>query len=109
MPKTPKEIVLDSMGPIEKLSALKMVWWAKENGMQVIGTLLQNVWGAKVSTMIGMAILAVGGMVMFYCSTDATGGWIDPNCAMLTKYALLASGLGHVLAPGYLPNGKQGG
>ena len=71
--------------------------------MQVIASILSNIFQSKgwQTTVIGAALLTMAGFVQFYCSTDATGGWIDPNCAYYVKGALWAGGIGHLLAPGF--------
>ena len=89
------------MGLKEKLAAWVLIRWLGSEGMEVIAAVIQNVWKGPLSTVIGVAMLTLAGFVTFYCSVDATGGWIDPRCAYYVKGGLWLTGVGHLLAPNF--------
>jgi hypothetical protein len=63
--RSAKDVVLESMGALEKLSALKLWWWLKREG----GTVLKNVLGEK-----GTSVLALVGMLMLtWIGAEQTG------------------------------------
>jgi hypothetical protein len=63
--KSAKDVILESMGPIERLSALKLWWWLKREG----GTVLRNILGEK-----GTSVLALIGMFMLtWIGAEQTG------------------------------------
>lgn len=91
------------MGLKEKVAAWLLWSWWKENGMELLGSVIKNVFAQKgwQTTIPGVVMLALAAFVQTYCRGDATGGWIDPNCAYYLNGAMWLSGLAHIFAPGF--------
>lgn len=98
-----KTEIKSRMGWREKLAAVVLLPWLKENGMPIIASVISNIFKEKgwSTSLVGVGMLLIAGFVQVYCRSDATGGWIDPNCGFYINLALYFSGIGHLLAPGY--------
>lgn len=87
----------------QQIAAWVLLSWWRENGMDLIGTIIKNVFAQKgwQTTIAGVAMLGLAAFVQTYCRGDATGGWIDPNCAYYLNGAMWLSGIAHILSPGF--------